>query len=440
MQRLLIVLPLALLLMGLAVGGGYFVLSAPQDTAAPVVSAGQFDSQPLQAELEQNSPLEAPAVDKPTPEPDPLPEQPKPESPSDTEQPKLTTDIFPSELNDELAAALEKSDLSEADKQARMKDIKVALETLKEKIDEQAITISGHVYNHAGKPMAGASVYVQNETGERSRRLSRAPMARSIAVTAEDGSYSGQYMSGGSASFDAKLFAQDQYNLRSPVQKMNLTPGQAYSNIDFTVPQGAGISGRVVDQNYAPIAGAKVVASNSQSRKSRGYAAVTDDNGEFTIRGLSAGEFNVSAYSVGYKPQGKPKTVNVIEGDPTALGADLVLQTVTSLKLKLLCPNRKPTGYATVYCYDREGNLSKLAALCDRNGEAIVANVPENTIEIAVGMRGFETTGRIPVSVYKGAHSDAGSVSLVEEAESAKSTKDQKRLKLGEPTGTPKSR
>lgn len=441
MQRLLVALPIMLLLVGLALGVAYFVAAGNHSVPTPVVSAEQFDSQPLHAELSQNSPLAVPGVQKPAPEPDPAPEKkqldPKPEK----QQPRLNNELLPPGISDELEAALEKSDLSDADKQARLQDVKAALETLQQKVEEQGITISGHVYDYAGLPLAGASVYVQAETGTRSRRMSRAPASRSVAVSAEDGSYTAQYMPGTDSVIDAKLYAQDQYKLKSPVQEMKLTPGQTYENIDFSVPQGAGVSGRVVDQNYAPVAGARVVASNSEAQKSRGlsrgYAAVTDENGEFTIRGLSAGEFIVSAQGVGYVPQSKPVTINVIEGDPISLGADLVLQTVTSIKLKLVCADSKPSGWATVYCYDREGKQSKLAANCDSQGECVIANVPENTVEIAVSLRGFETTGRIAVSVYKGAHSDAGSISLIVDAESAK---DQKRLKRGDSNGVPKSK
>lgn len=130
------------------------------------------------------------------------------------------------------------------------------------------------------------------------------------------------------------------YGQRRPFEAgrpIELADGQIMQQVNFALPRGAVIAGRVLDEFGDPVAGARVQALRYQlSQGTRrltptGMFAQTDDTGGFRLYGLMPGEYYVSALlralpaddttdSTGYAPTYYPGTGSVTEAQPVALG------------------------------------------------------------------------------------------------------------------------
>jgi len=130
------------------------------------------------------------------------------------------------------------------------------------------------------------------------------------------------------------------YGQRRPFEAgrpIELADGQIMQQVNFALPRGAVIAGRVLDEFGDPVAGARVQALRYQlSQGTRrlsptGMVAQTDDTGAFRLYGLMPGEYYVSALlralpaddtadSTGYAPTYYPGTGSVTEAQPVSLG------------------------------------------------------------------------------------------------------------------------
>jgi hypothetical protein len=114
----------------------------------------------------------------------------------------------------------------------------------------------------------------------------------------------------------------------------------------------------------------------------------------------------------GYTPQDKAPNIDVVEGSPTPLAADIVMNLATAVKLKLTSASGTPRGYFSVNFFTADGKSRRGAGMADTDGIALVVNVPEDAVELQVTMRGYNASERVRFSVYPGAHSDAGEINL----------------------------
>jgi hypothetical protein len=130
------------------------------------------------------------------------------------------------------------------------------------------------------------------------------------------------------------------YGQRRPFEAgrpLELVDGQIVQQVNFALPRGAVIAGRVLDEFGDPVAGARVQALRYQlSQGTRrltptGMVAQTDDTGAFRLYGLMPGEYYVSALlralpaddttdATGYAPTYYPGTGSVTEAQPVSLG------------------------------------------------------------------------------------------------------------------------
>lgn len=428
MRRFLIVLPAVLLLAGLAFGGAFMVYDAG-NSPAPVVAAPELEAEPLSAALAGNQPLEAAPADEPAPEPVPEQEaaapEPKPEPTPDVTPDKPATDPRIDAMRAELEKAFEKAGLTDEEKKIRTEEITKALEALQAEMGK-AVTIKGRVTDYAGNPVAGANIVcAMSAAPSDAKRRRMAYAVQTLGSSDEQGYYTATYMGLKEGSVELSLHAQAANLLPSPTQALTVTAGETYDNINFTLAQGAGITGRVVDQNFNPVANARVMAMQGGSmdrRRSaiRSYSAFTDADGRFSIGGMIDGSYSVNVQCTGYTLQEKAPTIDVVVGSPTPLTADIVLNTATAVKLKLTSADGKPHGYFTVNFFTADGKSSQGAGMADTDGVALVVNVPEDAVELQVTMRGYKVSERIRISVYPGAHCDVGEITLAPEEERAK--------------------
>jgi hypothetical protein len=130
------------------------------------------------------------------------------------------------------------------------------------------------------------------------------------------------------------------YGQRRPFEAgrpLELADGQIVQQVNFALPRGAVIAGRVLDEFGDPVAGARVQALRYQlSQGTRrltptGMVAQTDDTGGFRLYGLMPGAYYVSALlralpaddatdSTGYAPTYYPGTGSVTDAQPVSLG------------------------------------------------------------------------------------------------------------------------
>jgi len=122
---------------------------------------------------------------------------------------------------------------------------------------------------------------------------------------------------------------------------------QVIEKIDFTVPRGAVITGRVLDEYGEPMPDVQVSAlrnqftANGPRPMNAGRGAMTDDIGQFRLFGLSPGQYVLSATyrqmmvrdtsddASGYAPTYYPGTANLADAQKLAVGLGGTVSDVT---------------------------------------------------------------------------------------------------------------
>jgi hypothetical protein len=154
-----------------------------------------------------------------------------------------------------------------------------------------------------GRPLKRARVSI-NRTPELNEDYREGRVSKT-AVTDEQGRFSipslpaGKYSVSATKTGYVTMAAGQRRALRSGIP-IDLTEGQAVTNIDLRLPRGGVITGRIRDEDGEPLARASVrVMRYRYQRGERRLVAVegdqTDDRGEYRLFGLPPGEYVVSA-------------------------------------------------------------------------------------------------------------------------------------------------
>src|SRR5688572_23868230 len=93
------------------------------------------------------------------------------------------------------------------------------------------------------------------------------------------------------------------YGQRRPFETprpLTLAEGQLLEKMDFSLPRGGVLTGRVVDEVNEPVTGAGIqlwryAYSDGRRRLLPTYGGTSDDRGEFRVFGLSPGDYYISA-------------------------------------------------------------------------------------------------------------------------------------------------
>ncbi len=125
-----------------------------------------------------------------------------------------------------------------------------------------------------------------------------------VTSTDENGRFELTELPAGSYSLSASKVGYITVNFgqRRPLRSgkpIALRDGQRVGGIDFRLPRGSAITGRVIDQDGEPLVRATVRALRArtmqgESRVEPGASAQTDDRGQFRIYGLAPGNYYVS--------------------------------------------------------------------------------------------------------------------------------------------------
>ena len=189
------------------------------------------------------------------------------------------------------------------------------------------------------------------DTGEPLRRVqiraSAAEMRQGrLTITDEQGRFELKELPAGRYTLTATKggFVTLSYGQRRPQEAgrpIQLSEGQVIEKVDFNLPRGSVITGRVVDEFGEAVTGAMIQVTRYQFvAGQRRLAPVfpvfmngTDDLGQFRVFGLSPGDYYISASlrsntspmelsndRTGYAPTYYPGTLSITDAQPVAVG------------------------------------------------------------------------------------------------------------------------
>ncbi len=184
------------------------------------------------------------------------------------------------------------------------------------------------VRSDTGQPLRGAQVRV----------FAEGPYA---VLTDESGRYEISGLPAGRHTLAASKggFVQMAHGQRRPYgtgRPLTIADGQALERIDFSLPPGGVITGRIVDEAGEPIVRAtvsvmRIAFANGRRQPTGVGGAQTDDRGEFRIFGLPRGEYlvqaslgtpnDVTGLRLGYAPTFYPGTPTQAEAQRIAIKA-----------------------------------------------------------------------------------------------------------------------
>jgi hypothetical protein len=224
--------------------------------------------------------------------------------------------------------------------------------------------IRGHVFAaDSGQPLRKVVVRASSPELRESR----------VTSTDAEGAYEFKELPAGRYSLNASKgsYVGLSYGQLRPFEAgkpLEVLDGQTIEKVDFSLPRGAIITGRVVDEFGEPIADVQVVTMRYMYRQGRrqlqfaGRMASTNDIGEYRIFGLSPGQYYLSATlrgftafggesddRSGYAPTYYPGTANAAEAQRLTIGLG---QTLNEMNLQLI-PLR--TARVTGMAVDSDG-------------------------------------------------------------------------------------
>jgi len=200
-----------------------------------------------------------------------------------------------------------------------------------------------------------------------------------VATTDEQGRYELKELPAGRYNLNASKgsYVGLQYGQTRPFEPgkpLEILDAQTVEKVDFSLPHGAIITGRVVDEYGEAVADAQVAPMRSMNQGGRrrmmpsGRMSMTNDIGEFRIFGLPPGQYYVSATlrgnmmmgaqsddRSGYAPTYYPATGNVAEAQRLTVGLG---QTLTDINISLL-PTRTSRVTGTAVARIRASNVSE---------------------------------------------------------------------------------
>lgn len=180
-----------------------------------------------------------------------------------------------------------------------------------------AASISGRVVDAQGKPIVGASVALEAPRAGRGRfggggPAFRAPRGETSTRTGPEGTF----RLDGLAAIPSGVPLTASHAGFAPAERPGVTlkAGQALTGVVLVLPAGLSVKGRVVDEASQAVAGAEIRVAPSEGRgparffrRAAGGAtppnAVTGADGSFTVAGLAAGAWDVTATHDGFSPK-----------------------------------------------------------------------------------------------------------------------------------------
>jgi hypothetical protein len=241
--------------------------------------------------------------------------------------------------------------------------------------------IRGHVYAaESGQPLRKAQV----------RAFSPELRENRMTTTDASGAYEIKELPAGRYTLSASKgsFVSLQYGQTRPVEPgkpLQIADAQTVERVDFSLPRGSVITGRILDEFGEPTADVQVMAMHYQYIQGRrrltpaGRPSATNDIGEFRIFGLPPGQYYLSATlrgmmmidgtsddRSGYAPTYYPGTANVAEAQRITVGvgqalSDINMSLVQTRTARIsgiaVDTSGKPMSGGFVMVIQRNGNM-----------------------------------------------------------------------------------
>jgi protocatechuate 3,4-dioxygenase beta subunit len=152
---------------------------------------------------------------------------------------------------------------------------------------ERAAVVSGKACDEDGNPVARVRLSIQESYPEDKRR------GRKNTYSKQDGSFTFDGLKPGTYNIKARRNGF----IEAEEHAITLGADQVYENLEIVMCRGEFVSGEVMDEDGAPVVGARVYAY----QKTRHSHARTDAVGAFRITGMEAGACRVQAHKAGYR-------------------------------------------------------------------------------------------------------------------------------------------
>lgn len=218
-------------------------------------------------------------------------------------------------------------------------------------------TIRGHVFAaDTGQPLRKAQVRLMQIDAAPQTGPVVAGRENRLATTDADGKYefvdlpAGRFnLTASKTSYVPASWGQAQPN--TPPKPIDVAAGQTIERVDFSLPSGGVVTGRILDEYGEPLAGVQIAAVRSQvvggQRRAipTGRMASTNDLGEFRLFGIAPGQYYIQATwrrigpgdpsspdQTGYPPTFFPGTTDVTTAQRFTIAAG---QTITDLAMGL---------------------------------------------------------------------------------------------------------
>lgn len=193
-------------------------------------------------------------------------------------------------------------------------------------------TVRGRVIDgHTAAPLRRVQVRISSNELQESRVVITDAQGRYEVTDLPAGRYNVSASKGGYV-----LLVFGQKRPFEPGRPIELHAGEVLEKIDFGLPRGAAVDGRIVDEVGEPVADVVVMAMRSQYAAGRrrlvyvGRPAMTNDRGEYRLYGLPPGQYYISATvrasasgestgGSGYAATYYPGTPNLAEATPVRL-------------------------------------------------------------------------------------------------------------------------
>ncbi len=254
--------------------------------------------------------------------------------------------------------------------------------------------ISGMVVDEGGRPLPGTFVNLLNPESKL--------FVNSELNTRTDAG--GNYLMDGVPVEELSIhFRHPQFK---PLEKTGIRPREAgdFLEIHAILHAGARLSGRVLNGEGRPIAGARVLGITGYST-----SAQTDDAGAFTLHGLEEQNAMIKVYARGFGT----RTLWSVRPDSPPL--EIRVGTAGSIRVRLVSDPPLEACRLVVRRYETDlgREIESQPEVTEKDdGSHLLADLEPGTYRVVVDAPGYETSDQVSVTVVAGHEVDAGTLLL----------------------------
>jgi hypothetical protein len=211
------------------------------------------------------------------------------------------------------------------------------------KLDLPAGAITGRVTDKSGNALANVRVSLYTDGGATTGTMSGGKYTES--TTDEDGEYKlphlqkGKYTVGAGGRPLTSAFSSESDYGRVVRDHVSVSEGSITGGVDFELNEAGSITGRILDESGAPVAGASLFVRDKDGNLLERISMQTSSaSGEFTYGGVAPGRYFVSAHAE-------------LLSTPAGVTAEVRSGEATTIELNL-----EPATILRITCVDAEGN------------------------------------------------------------------------------------